>query len=151
MLLSTSSSLSASISASMLSSSYYFASVYGMCVRVVNSCDRVDSARSACELSLVALCVVGEQVWMRGEIGDSLLTSYLLLWTHAYPLRLLIRYLQRSCRRHARSDEGTVRHVITLHALQALLVGTFMTGLALYTVTVEGLNHTASVCTNCLT
>ena len=55
---------------------------------------------------------------MRSEMGDSLPMTYLLLWTHAYPLVLLLRYARRSFRAHARADEGTVRHLATLHALQ---------------------------------
>jgi hypothetical protein len=31
---------------------------------------------------------------MRGELGDSPMLTYIMLWTHILPLRLLVRYVQ---------------------------------------------------------
>ena len=32
-------------------------------------------------------------MWMRGELGDSPMMTYLMLWSHILPLRLLLRYV----------------------------------------------------------
>ena len=53
--------------------------------------------------------------------------------------------MRRSCRKHVRADQATVRHVATLHALQAFFVGSVMAMLGIYILCVDGIQHSAQV------
>ncbi len=85
------------------------------------------------------------QVWLKDEIEDGYCTSYMLLWLYLYPVRLALRYIGRSCRRYARADEGTIRHMATIHGLQVVLQGTFLGLLSAYLLFVDGISEGAQV------
>ena len=69
----------------------------------------------------------------------------MLLWGFMYPIRLGMRYMARSCRKYARADEGTVRHLATLHALQAFIFGTVLGLLCAYLLFVDGMQYSSEV------
>jgi hypothetical protein len=79
---------------------------------------------------------------MKEEIGDSWCAAYVLVWLWGYPIRFALRYMAKSCRKYARADEGTIRHLATVHALQSLLFGPIVGILSAYLLFVDGLYHT---------